>query len=110
MNYNVLSLDPFEKHYKRLSKKYKSLPEDLLPIIESLEKEPFQGTALGRDCYKIRLAISDKNKGKSGGGRLITCVKVVANTVFLLALIDKGEKDNITDKELDQLLKEAGLL
>jgi hypothetical protein len=34
----------------------------------------------------------------------------VAESVFLLSIFDKGEKDSISDKELDNLLKVAGLL
>jgi len=30
------------------------------------------GTPLGNDVYKIRLAIASKNKGKSGGARVIS--------------------------------------
>lgn len=69
-----------------------------------------QGQALGKDCYKIRLAITSKGKGKSGGSRVITCVKIVSNAVFLLSIYDKGEKENVSDNELDKLLKLAGLL
>jgi hypothetical protein len=29
-------------------------------------ENPTQGTPLGKDCYKIRMAISSKNKGKNG--------------------------------------------
>lgn len=28
-----------------------------------------QGEPLGKDCYKIRMAITSKGKGKSGGSR-----------------------------------------
>lgn len=56
------------------------------------------------------MAISSKGKGKSGGSRVISCVKIVAGSVFLLSIFDKGDKENISDKELDKLLKAAGLL
>lgn len=100
----------FERDSKRLTRKYPSLSKDLEKLIDTLEIEPYTGTPLGKDCYKIRLAIASKGTGKSGGGRVITCVKVVRDTVYLLALYDKAEKENLADKELDQLLKAAGLL
>lgn len=56
------------------------------------------------------MTISSKGKGKSGGSRVITCVKVVADSVYLLSIYDKGDKDNISDKELDSLLIMAGIL
>lgn len=56
------------------------------------------------------MAITSKGKGKSGGSRVITCVKVVDQDVYLLTIYDKSDKENISDKELDDLLKIAGLL
>ncbi len=78
-------------------------------LIDSLADEPTQGILLGKDCYKIRLSIKSKGKGKSGGARIITCVKVQNETVFLLTIYDKSDKDNLDDAELDELLEEAGL-
>jgi hypothetical protein len=70
----------------------------------SLEENPEQGTSLGGNCYKIRIAIASKGKGKSGGARVITNVFITEETVFLLSIFDKSEKDNLTDKELKELL------
>ncbi len=56
------------------------------------------------------MAISSKGQGKSGGSRLITCVKKVDQNVYLLTVYDKSDKESISDKELDDLLKIAGLL
>ena len=64
------------------------------------------GTPLGNDVYKIRLAIASKNRGKSGGARLITFVKIVDETIFLLSIYNKGDKDSISDKEIEDLLKD----
>ena len=77
MNYDVRATDPFERKFKKLAKKHLSLKSDLLPIIEELVENPKLGTALGKECYKIRVAISSKNKGKSGGARLITYVSIL---------------------------------
>ncbi len=54
----------------------------------------------------MRLAITAKGKGKSGGARIITCVIKVEETVFLVTAYDKSEKENVTDKELKELVKE----
>jgi hypothetical protein len=105
MSYKVVSTRIFEKELKRLAKKYKSLKEDIAALFEDLEANPAQGTPLGSSCYKIRLAISSKQKGKSGGARVITCVKVVQEAVILLTMYDKSERENITDKELEAFLK-----
>ncbi|MBL0293974.1 MAG: type II toxin-antitoxin system RelE/ParE family toxin [Saprospiraceae bacterium] len=88
-----------------MAKKYHSLKTDLAVLFESLEENPIQGTALGRNCYKIRLTISSKGKGKSGGARLITNFVIADETVYLLSIYDKSDKENLTDKELAELLK-----
>lgn len=67
MNYNVLYTENFRKEAKRLAKKYTSLKTDIEALIGSLEQNPAQGKSLGKDCFKIRLAIASKRKGKSGG-------------------------------------------
>lgn len=35
-------------------------------------KEPETGTPIGNNCYKIRLDIARKRKGKTGGAQIIT--------------------------------------
>ncbi len=105
MNYSVLSIPPFDKQLKRLAKKYSSLKKEFSRLLESLETKPKQGTALGNNCYKIRLAIASKNKGKSGGARVITNFVIADHTVYLLTIYDKAEKENLSDKELTELLK-----
>ena len=52
-----------------------------------------------------RVAIASKSKGKSGGARVITNFVVTEDTVFLLSIYDKSDKENLTDKELEELLK-----
>ena len=105
MSYSVLITSDFKRDSKRLIKKYKSLKSEILNLIISLEEDPKQGISLGNDCYKIRLAIKSKGKGKSGGARIITCVKVLDNLVFLLSIYNKSEFENISDKELLKLIK-----
>lgn len=104
MNYNVLPIPPFDRQLKRLSKKYPSLKEEYLQLIDSLEQNPEQGTTLGNNCYKIRLSIASKGKGKSGGARVVTSFIIADTAVYLLSIYDKSEKQNLTDKELSELL------
>lgn len=105
MSYNVKTIDVFERQAKRLIKKYASLKKELLHLIQELKKDPQQGTPVGKNCFKIRLAIASKNKGKSGGARIIANFVVSHHTVYLLSIYDKSEKENITDKEIEELLK-----
>ena len=105
MSYKVKTIPKFEKELKRLSKKFPSFKSDFSLLLKSLKEDPSQGTPLGNECYKVRMAIESKGKGKSGGARVITCFKIVHNTVFLLTIFDKSERENISDKELSELLK-----
>ncbi|CAN5275412.1 hypothetical protein BH09BAC1_BH09BAC1_21160 [soil metagenome] len=105
MSFKVIATDPFARKLKRLAKKFKSLKEDLRPLLELLAEDPTtQGTSLGNDCYKIRLAIASKGRGKSGGARIITYVRVTKETVYLIDIYDKSEQSTISDKELAQLI------
>lgn len=104
MSYNILTIPPFDKQLKRLAKKYPSLKSDFSALLEILESKPNQGTALGKNCYKIRLTITSKGKGKRGGARVITNIVVSETTVYLLAIYDKADKENLTDKELKELV------
>lgn len=104
MNYNVLTIPPFDRQLKRLAKKYPSVKTDFLGLIKALRKEPKSGTPLGNNCFKIRLAITSKGKGKSGGARVITNFVVQNDTIFLLSIYDKSEQESITDSELKGLL------
>ena len=82
-----------------------SQERDLAGLIEKLTDEPEQGTALDNSFYKIRLSIASKGKGKSGGARIITNIVIADETVYLLSIYDKADKENLTDKELNELIE-----
>jgi hypothetical protein len=103
-SYSVKSISVFERQAKQLAKKYPSIKSDLHALITELQSNPSKGTLVGKNCFKIRLSITSKAKGKSGGARVITHVVVTEKTVFLLSIYDKSDKENLTDKELKELL------
>ena len=98
----------FERQLKRLAKKYASLSGELRTLNQQLLDNSTLGTPLGNNCYKIRLAIASKGKGKSGGARVITYVRVVGETIFLLSIYDKSEQADISAAELAELLRSVG--
>lgn len=104
MSYKIKTLPQFEKALKRLVKKFPSLKAEYINLLHSLEQNPKLGVDLGKNCYKVRLAIASKGKGKSGGARVITNFIIEDGTVYLLSIYDKSDKENITDKEIEQLL------
>jgi mRNA-degrading endonuclease RelE of RelBE toxin-antitoxin system len=64
MAYKVKSIAIFERQVKRLQKKYPSLKNELLSLVLELKINPEKGTAIGRNCFKIRLSIASKGKKK----------------------------------------------
>ena len=105
MSYKIIPTKKFAKELKRLVKKYPSLKKEYASLINSLEKNPIKGVPLGNNCYKIRVAISSKGAGKSGGARVITYFIISKETVYLISIFDKSEYDNISDKEIQERLK-----
>lgn len=105
MNFEVLYTDSFGRELKQLAKKYRSIKDDVEEVVTILERDPVQGTPIGHNCYKIRLAITSKGKGKSAGARLIIHLHVTENLVYLLSIYDKSNRGNISDSELKALLK-----
>jgi mRNA-degrading endonuclease RelE of RelBE toxin-antitoxin system len=106
MSYSIKTLSKFDKNLKVLVKKYPSLKIEFIDLVKTLKENPMQGTQIGKNCYKIRIAIASKGKGKSGGARLIIQVVVTEEIVYLLTIYDKSSKESISDKELNELLGE----
>ncbi len=104
----ILTADSFNKSVKKLGKKYPSITKDLQALKLQLLKNPTDGIPLGKNCFKIRMAISSKQTGKSGGARVITYVKIENKHITLLDVYDKAEKETITEKDLAALIKKAG--
>ncbi|MGB2734514.1 MAG: type II toxin-antitoxin system RelE/ParE family toxin, partial [Saprospiraceae bacterium] len=105
MSYSVELTANFKQEAKRLIKKYPSLKSELFELFSELEENPTIGIPLGNNIYKIRLAIASKNKGKSGGARILSFVKVTQTTVLLFAIYSKGQLNNLTDQEIKDLIK-----
>ncbi|SDD38439.1 mRNA-degrading endonuclease RelE, toxin component of the RelBE toxin-antitoxin system [Algoriphagus faecimaris] len=105
MSYKVIPTSQFEKDLKKLFKKYPSVKSDISALVEQLQDNPKLGTPLLKNCYKIRMAIKSKGKGKSGGSRVITHVRVIREEVHLLSIYDKSEQSNISDSAINNLLE-----
>jgi mRNA-degrading endonuclease RelE of RelBE toxin-antitoxin system len=116
MKVTVRITQSFKAEVKPLLKKYRSLTKDLSLLEKELIENPRLGIPLGRNPFKIRLKITSKRKGKSGGARVISLVESTLITiaafsseedvtVYLLSIYDKSEVENISDKELSELLK-----
>ena len=107
-DFTIRTTESFDKSVKKLFKKFPSLIQDLKTLKVQLLENPTGGIPLGKDCYKVRMSIASKNKGKSGGARVITYVKVENKLITLLNVYDKADKESISEKELATLIKKAG--
>jgi mRNA-degrading endonuclease RelE of RelBE toxin-antitoxin system len=104
----------FLKELKHLAKRYHSLPSDLIRLEKELSENPEMGVNLGKGLKKIRMAVTSKGKGKSGGVRIITYHDIVVTVsdriVYLITIYDKSEKESIMDKELMVILRKYNLI
>jgi len=75
-----------------------------------LKNEPESGTPLGFHLFKIRLKISSKGRGKSGGARVITFLVHQEKEIYLIAIYDKSEVENLSKEQLKGLLTDSGLI
>lgn len=109
MIYKIEPLPTFKKAAKRLKKKYASFDSDFENLLDQLETTPTLGTPLGNGMRKIRMAIASKGKGKRGGARVITytvLISVNETEIDLVYVYDKSEREDITEAELREMLKE----
>lgn len=112
MNYEIIVKPTFQREAKKMAKHYASFKEDFASLLDELEQNPQMGTDLGHGLRKVRMRIATKGKGKSGGARVITFTIVVSQhdaILNLLFIYDKAERDSISEKEIERLLKLNGL-
>lgn len=109
MSFKIYPTSRFKKEAKRLTKKYPSLRAELIDLNKELLLNPFLGTPLGHQAYKIRIAIKSKGKGKSGGARIITYAISNTKELYLLTLYDKSEMSTLDDKELRRIIGQLSI-
>jgi len=106
MSYKISTSPEFTKQVKKLAKKYPSVKSDLEVFQKELQQNPTLGTPLGNDIYKVRVAIASKGKGKRGGARIIIYLQLNDSTIILLTIYNKGDKNSISDTEIQEILKQ----
>ncbi len=95
----------FRVAYKKLKKRHKSLETDFERLLASLLQDPIQGVELEGGARKVRLAISSKGRGKSGGARVIIRVRLIADELQLLYIYDKADFENVSEAYLRDIMK-----
>jgi len=109
----------FKRQAKPLLKKYPSLIKELSLLQSDLIGNPRLGIPLGNNTFKIGLATKSKNKGKSGGLRIISHLETEILgyaefngeniTVILISIYDKSETASISDKEFKEFIRNINL-
>jgi len=115
MGVKIIAKQDFKQSIKPLLKKYKSLSNDYNALLAELKENPYLGVSLGHGMRKVRMQISSKGKGKSGGARVITMVVNVLESndndinISLLYIYDKNEMENVSDAFLKYLADTYGV-
>lgn len=103
MKFEVRVLKHFLNQFKKLNKKYPLLVNDIQELKEELALNPTLGESLGSNFYKIRINITGKSKGKSGGARIITYIYYKTEVIYLVAIYNKSKTVNITIQEIKKI-------
>lgn len=110
MKIEIAFHENFRNEVKKFLKKFPALADELRDLEAQLLLNPYLGTPLGAGLYKVRLG--GKNKGKSGGFRVINLLVTQEKTdivVNVISIYDKSEEENIPKSALVKLVKKIGL-
>ena len=102
---NVRISEDFKVAYKRLKKRHRSLEAHFERLLESLLRDPNQGVELINGVRKIRMAITSKGRGRSGGAHVIVRARIVEDELQLIYIYDKADYEDISDTFLRDILK-----
>lgn len=112
MSFKIATIKNFDREAKALRKRYRSFAADYARLLSSLKADPHQGVEVRKGFRKVRLAVTSKGKGKSGGARVITYDTLVAErdgVLYLVSIYDKADYSTVSEDLLPALLAEAGI-
>ncbi len=92
----------FEKEYQSLTKKFRKIDIDITLFEQLFHIDSW--VSLGSHLYKFRLKNSSIPTGQRWGFRIIGLF-LDTDTLLLLSIYSKTEKENITDKEIEKILE-----
>ena len=106
---NFKATSEFSVSFKKLRKKYRSLDTDVAAVRDELSQGLKLGIDLGGGFRKIRMSITSKNKGKSGGARIIIhelVISVKETDILFVVIYDKSDTESISTDSLKQIVKD----
>jgi hypothetical protein len=75
-------------------------------IVRQIAKTPMRGDIIPETGGARKVRFAGRGKGKSGGYRVVTYYAAADVPVLLLALINKGERADLSKAERNELRKE----
>lgn len=109
LGYEIQKTKLFEKLVDNLYKRFKHIESDIEAFEDELDEVSKLGVHLGKNVYKVRIANSDKNKGKSSGYRLISYLKIEEETLTYLYIYDKSDLESLSEKQIDKIVLDSVL-
>ena len=109
MSYDIVLSQTFKNSVKKMQKRFLRVKDDVKSAIGVLKENPQSGDLIsgGHGIRKLRIKNTYLDKGKSGGYRLIYCFEdKPVKRIYMLFLYAKSDKDDVTKKELTDLLDE----
>ncbi|MBI1961707.1 MAG: type II toxin-antitoxin system RelE/ParE family toxin [Parcubacteria group bacterium] len=100
--YQTVIVPHFRRQLERYVKKYRHLARAVIHILDSFDAR--QHARLGGNVYKVRIKTKDLPRGKSSGFRLIVLVVEVHKYLVPATLYFKGDKDTLSQKEINDHL------
>lgn len=92
---NVKMVEALLRNIKPITKKD---PTFLKRAIETILRDHQTAVHLGFSLFKIRVA--RPNTGKSGGYRVFYYI-AISQTAYIVACVDKKDRENLTEKEIN---------
>jgi mRNA-degrading endonuclease RelE of RelBE toxin-antitoxin system len=99
----VLILPYFKKTLKPLIKKFPSLKEDVIILLENFDKKGC--IKIQENLYKTRLKTAGLNKGKSNSFRIIIYTIQNHNTIIPIRIYFKSVRKSVSKKEINKDLE-----
>jgi mRNA-degrading endonuclease RelE of RelBE toxin-antitoxin system len=111
MSYEIVLTGAFKDAIRKLKKRYRHILDDVEAAVAVLQENPKLGDVIpnGHGARKVRISNRDSQRGKSGGYRVIYYLVVSPGQLYLLAIYSKSDKEDVSTKEIEELLKQAGL-
>jgi mRNA-degrading endonuclease RelE of RelBE toxin-antitoxin system len=105
---SIVLTSRFKKDITKLAKRYRSIRQDLTPLINQLERGETPGDQISGNKYqvfKVRLKNRDIQKGKSAGYRVIYYLKI-SQKIVLVTIYSKSDQSDIQNQIIEKIIEE----